>query len=87
MKLLNAILPLVALALGACATSPPPPLSLSPEAAAANFGARSLQDAGLRRFLADNLGREPATEWDFETLSWVAFYYHPSLDVARAQWT
>ncbi len=26
------------------------------------------------------------TSWDFETLTLVAFYYHPSLDVARADW-
>jgi outer membrane protein, heavy metal efflux system len=25
-------------------------------------------------------------EWDFEALTLVALYYHPSLDVARAQW-
>ena len=26
------------------------------------------------------------SEWDFDTLTLVALYYHPSLDVARAQW-
>lgn len=85
MKHLNVILPVAALALGACTTTPPPALSTSPEGAAASFTARSLTDGDLRRFLAENHGREPAT-WDFETLSWVAFYYHPSLDVARAEW-
>ena len=93
MKPRNVIFPVVALALGACATPPPPALSTSPESGAAKFTARSLTDDGLRRFLAENLGREPTpatgsgqTAWDFETLSWVAFYYHPSLDVARAEW-
>jgi len=28
----------------------------------------------------------PIESWDFESLSWVAFYYHPSLELARAQW-
>jgi outer membrane protein, heavy metal efflux system len=30
--------------------------------------------------------RWPLQAWDFDTLSLVAIYYHPSLDVARAQW-
>jgi outer membrane protein TolC len=51
----------------------------------AKFPARSLQDAGLQAFLVENLGRTPET-WDTEALSWVAFYYHPSLGIARAQW-
>ena len=29
---------------------------------------------------------QPPNEWDFDTLTLVALYYHPSLDVARAQW-
>ncbi len=77
--------PLLALALTACATNPPPAPAISPEMAAADFSVRSLQDAGLHRFLVTNLGHEPAA-WDLETLSWVAFYYHPALAVARAQW-
>ena len=59
--------------------------ALSPETTAAALTARTLHDDGLRRFLLQNLGHEPAA-WDFETLSWVAFYYHPSLELARAQW-
>lgn len=70
-----------------CATQPssaPPPLSAA--TSAASYDARSLRDEGLRRFLAENLGSVPAADWDFETLSWVAFYFHPSLELARAQW-
>ncbi len=63
---------------------------ISPGDAAAAFSARSLNDEGLRRFLAQNLPSEPASwplpTWDFEKLAWVAFYYQPSLEVARAQW-
>ena len=63
-----------------------PPATLTPESAAADFGARSLRDPALQRFLAENTQRDPLAAWDFETLSWVAFYYHPSLGLARAQW-
>ena len=63
---------------------------ISPQNTAATLAARSLNDEGLRVFLARNLGHEPAPwplpAWDFETLSLVAFYYQPSLEVARAQW-
>jgi outer membrane protein, heavy metal efflux system len=64
---------------------------LVPEKTAAVLGARSLNDDGLRRFLSQNLGHEPVPwpppVWNFEMLSWVAFYYQPSLEVARAQWS
>lgn len=76
--------------LGGCTLQHIPPAPLDPAASAASLEGRTLQDEGLRRFLADNLHQDPTpwpkTSWDFETLSWVAFYYHPSLEVARAQW-
>jgi cobalt-zinc-cadmium efflux system outer membrane protein len=75
----------VALLLGGCATQQVPPAPLSAATGAASLTARSLNDAELHRFLVENLGHDPVA-WDFETLSWVAFYYHPSLNVARAQW-
>lgn len=70
-----------------CAHAPSvkaPPLSAA--ARADQFDARSLQDPGLRRFLAENLGTSSPGEWNFDTLCWVGFYYHPSLALARAQW-
>ena len=70
---------------GGCSTQSFQPRPLDPAATAAGLGSRSLRDEGLRRFLVQNLGHEPAN-WDFEALSWVAFYYQPSLEVARAQW-
>lgn len=75
---------------GGCAHQAYHPQPLSPAGTAAAFDARSLDDPGLRQFLAENLGRDfrassPA-DWDFDTLAWVAFYFNPSLDVARAQW-
>jgi len=51
---------------------------------------RSLANPDLRAFLQQNAGRDfaewPVKSWDFETLNWVALYYNPSLQVARAQW-
>ncbi len=75
-----------ALLFGACATPPPPAPPLSAESGATALAARSLDDPGLRRFLAENTGQPASAARDFESLSWVAFYYHPSLAVARAQW-
>jgi outer membrane protein, heavy metal efflux system len=63
---------------------------LSPADTAACLESRSLDNAGLKAFLEKNLNRElsawPAAKWDFEMLTLVAFYYQPSLDVARAAW-
>jgi cobalt-zinc-cadmium efflux system outer membrane protein len=63
---------------------------LSPEQTAAQFEARSLDDPGLKQFVEQNLKRDftnwPLREWDFDALTLAALYYHPSLDVARAQW-
>jgi cobalt-zinc-cadmium efflux system outer membrane protein len=70
-----------------CATANLPPAPLAgPEQAAAAYTARSLRDPGLHRFLTENLGHDPGDAWDFESLTWAAFYFHPSLEVARAQW-
>lgn len=65
-----------------------------PLSAAANADAlerRSLTNAEVKLFLEKNLRRDfsdwPAAEWDFDMLTLAAFYYHPSLEIARAQWT
>jgi outer membrane protein TolC len=51
----------------------------------AELEARRLTDPGLKRFLeAHGGGLLPV--WDLERLSLAALYFHPSLDVARAQW-
>ena len=83
----------VALALAGCAhydSARYAAKPLSPEQSAAALVARTLDDPGLRTFLTDNLHRDFSVgrpvEWDFETLCWVAFYFNPTLDVARAQW-
>jgi cobalt-zinc-cadmium efflux system outer membrane protein len=63
---------------------------LSPSQTAKNLEARKLDAPELRRFLETNLSRSipewPAKAWDFDMLTLAAIYYHPSLDVARAQW-
>ncbi len=66
------------------------PLPLAPEKTAAALEGRSLHNPALKAFLETNLKRElkpwPPVKWDFEMLTLAAFYYHPSLDVARADW-
>jgi outer membrane protein TolC len=56
---------------------------------AATIDKRSLADSGLKSFLERNLKREfaqwPAETWDLDMLTVAAFYYQPSLEVARAQ--
>ena len=63
---------------------------LAPEKSAAQFDARRLDDPGLKKFLAQNLGHElpgwPLEKWDLNALTLAAFYFHPDLEVARAQW-
>ncbi len=71
--------------LAGCVPPPSPAPALAAADTAGTLTTRSLSDGGLRDFLRQNLGREPAA-WDFESLSWVAFYYQPSLAVARARW-
>ncbi len=62
---------------------------LSPQRTAEQFEARTLDDPQLKAFLEANLNRGfpswPLHEWDFDALTLAALFYHPSLDVARAQ--
>jgi cobalt-zinc-cadmium efflux system outer membrane protein len=71
-----------------CARFHPQPLSA--EKSAAELESRSLTNAALRTFIQTNLQRQiadwPVTQWDFDSLTLAAFYYHPDLELARAQW-
>jgi outer membrane protein TolC len=71
-----------------CARFHSQPLSASANANA--LESRSLTNTEIKLFLEKNLHRDlsnwPEVEWDFEMLTLAAFYYHPSLEVARAQW-
>ena len=64
---------------------------ISPANNAAQLDARRLDNAGLKKFLEGNLAHDletwPPKSWDFKTLTLVAFYFSPSLDVARVQWS
>ena len=85
---LHAIEVIVLSLLAGCAHFEAKPLS--PDQTAARFEARTLDDPELKKFLEENLKRDlgdwPLRGWDFGTLTLAAFYYHPDLDVARAQW-
>ena len=61
------------------------PLPLHPAETAAALETRSLDAPGLKSFFQTNLHSEPGA-WDFEALTLAALYWHPSLDVARAEW-
>ncbi len=67
------------------------PLPLSPAETATRLDARSLSQPELKSFVETNLHQKfsqwPPAAWDLPTLTLVAFYFHPSLDVARAQWS
>jgi outer membrane protein, heavy metal efflux system len=73
--------------LGSCIRFHPRPIS-APRALA-DFEARTLDSSDLKNyFLA--LGRDPAwplPSWDIDSLTLAGFFYHPDLDVARAQWS
>jgi cobalt-zinc-cadmium efflux system outer membrane protein len=79
---------LVVLGMAGCARFHPQPLS--PAETAVSLDNRRLDDPQFRSFLETNLSRSfpewPPKVWDFEMLTLAAFYYHPSLDVARAEW-
>ena len=66
------------------------PHPIAPEKTAAQLESRRLDDNGLKTFLEQNSGHElktwPPEQWDFQELTLVAFYFHPGLAVARAQW-
>jgi len=76
------------LAVAGCARFQPQPIS--PEQSAARLESRRLDDPGLKKFLEKNLGRDlpdwPQEKWDLNSLTLAAFYFHPDLGVARAQW-
>jgi outer membrane protein TolC len=52
-----------------------------------DFEARRLDSAEIRGFFKTLPGTEwPPPAWDLKTLTLAALYYHPDLDVVRAQW-
>src|SRR5205085_10858795 len=71
--------------LAGCARFEPRPIS--PETTAASFEERSFTNENLRAFLETNhvVAAWPNARWDLNALTFVAFYYQPSLAEARAQ--
>jgi outer membrane protein, heavy metal efflux system len=63
---------------------------LSAAETAEQLASRSLGDTNFKEFLEKNLDHSfeqwPLTKLDLPSLTLAAFYFHPSLDVARAQW-
>ena len=53
-----------------------------------DFEARRLTSPELKDLLLQNkeVADWPPAEWDLKSLTLAAFYYHPDMDVARAQW-
>lgn len=86
-KLITVLMILTA-ALAGCATFQPK--LISPDRTAMAFEARTLNSTALKKFLEFNLRHEiapwPPKAWTFPMLTLAAFYYHPDLDLARAQW-
>ena len=74
--------------LSGCATFKSEPLN--PASNGARLENRTLTETAVREFLEVNLNRRfsewPPTAWDFEALAGAAIFYHPSLELARAQW-
>jgi outer membrane protein TolC len=83
-----ALLAFALAALAGCARFEPKPLAA--DESAARLESRSLTNEALRSFLETNLQHElknwPTMAWDLDLLTLAAFYYQPSLEVARAQW-
>jgi len=88
---MSPILKVVGLAAGlpivvACVRFHPKPIA--PVKAMEDFEARRLDAAELRDFLLRNQDTKdwPPAAWDLKSLTLAAFYFHPDMDVARAQW-
>ena len=71
--------------LAACIHIAPRPIS--PTLTAHDLESRSLSDARMQQFVAAHVpnAQLPLTRWDLESLTLAAFYFHPDLDVARAE--
>jgi outer membrane protein TolC len=74
--------------LAGCARFHPQPLA--PDKSAAQIEARRLDDPRLKKFLEENSSEQlsawPKADWNLSELTLAAFYFHPSLEVARQQW-
>ena len=78
---------LLPLTLSGCVSFTDKPINAS--VAASGLEARTLNDPGLREYFKANLRQNgllsPPANWNLTHLMLSAFYYHPDLDVARAE--
>ena len=86
-KVFSAICAAAAAFLAGCAVQHYRAAPLSPPATAAALEARSLTNPALRQFFAPAASEPswPPATWDLADLTLAAFYYNPSLQVARAR--
>jgi len=77
---------LVLVAAAACVRYHPQPIA--PGRTMEDLEARRLDSPELGRFLIANKEVEtwPPATWDLKSLTLAALYYHPDMDIARAQW-
>ncbi|MEO8628719.1 MAG: TolC family protein [Betaproteobacteria bacterium] len=76
------------ISMAGCALRTYRPAPLEPSASASAYESRTIDAAPVREYLGahDVDVREwPLRSWDLAALTLVAFYYHPDLEVARAQ--
>ncbi len=76
----------LALVMASCVRFHPRPISAAK--AMIDFEARRLDAPEIKDFILSQPGTEtwPPPAWDLRALTLAAMYYHPDLDVARAQW-
>ena len=77
---------LIGLMAAGCIAYKPKPITAA--AVMGDFEVRRLDAPDLKDFLQARQGVKewPPKTWDLHALTLTAFYYHPDLDVARAQW-
>ncbi len=77
---------MVLIAAAACIRYHPRPVV--PAKTMEDFEARRLEAPELGAFLAANkeIASWPPAAWDLKALTLAALYYHPDMDIARAQW-
>jgi outer membrane protein, heavy metal efflux system len=75
--------------LNSCATQTYTAKPIEPARIESGFSARNLEDAGLRNYMLEQgypQNALPIKQWGLRELTLAAYYFHPDLDVARAQW-
>ncbi|MGH9376734.1 MAG: TolC family protein, partial [Terriglobia bacterium] len=85
---LSAILGLTGMLTLGCAVQVYKPAPLISSETASILEARTLDDPGLKQFIAESAGHPitwPPTAWGLRLLTLAAFYFNPDLETARAQ--